>query len=59
MAVVRAFRKCDRGATAIEYGLIAGLISIVFLVALTAVGQSTLDLYEFVAEQLTTALSSV
>ena len=34
----RRFLADDSGATAIEYGLIAGLISVVILVALTNIG---------------------
>ena len=32
------FVKCQSGATAIEYGLIAALISVVIIVAVTNVG---------------------
>lgn len=33
-----AFSKNDQGATAIEYGLIAALIAVVIITAVTAVG---------------------
>jgi pilus assembly protein Flp/PilA len=33
-----AFRRGERGATAIEYGLIAALIALVIIGAVTAVG---------------------
>ncbi len=36
--LVARFAKDESGATAIEYGLIAGLISVVILGALTAIG---------------------
>ncbi len=36
--LVSRFAKDQSGATAIEYGLIAGLISVVILGALTAIG---------------------
>lgn len=39
MQAVNRFIRDEEGATAIEYGLIAALISIVMLVALTGVGQ--------------------
>ncbi|MCK7612523.1 Flp family type IVb pilin [Roseibium sediminicola] len=39
----RSFLRDDRGATAIEYGLIVGLISIVVLVAMTAIGSTVRD----------------
>jgi pilus assembly protein Flp/PilA len=35
-----AFLKDDQGATAIEYGLIAALIAVVIITAVTAVGTS-------------------
>ena len=35
----RKVRKDENGATAIEYGLIAGLISVVIITAVTLVGQ--------------------
>jgi pilus assembly protein Flp/PilA len=35
-----AFARDDRGATAIEYGLIAALIAVVIITAVTAVGTS-------------------
>ena len=38
----RKLRKDENGATAIEYGLIAGLISVVIITAITFVG-SDLD----------------
>ena len=33
-----SFLKDEEGATAIEYGLLAGLISVVIILAVTAVG---------------------
>jgi pilus assembly protein Flp/PilA len=38
--LVTRFVKNESGATAIEYGLIAGLISVVIITAVTAVGGS-------------------
>ena len=37
-AFLSRFANDESGATAIEYGLIAGLISVVILAALTAIG---------------------
>ena len=37
-SILSRFLKDDSGATAIEYGLIAGLISVVVVVAVTTVG---------------------
>jgi Flp pilus assembly pilin Flp len=36
----------DRGATAVEYGLMAGLIAVVIVVAVTAFGVSVNGLFE-------------
>lgn len=38
MRVLKEFLRDDRGATAIEYGLIAGLISVVILSVLGTIG---------------------
>jgi len=37
-AIVSRFAKDTSGATAIEYGLIAGLVSVVIITALTLLG---------------------
>ncbi len=38
MNIIKRFAKDESGATAIEYGLIAGLISVVIITALTTLG---------------------
>lgn len=38
MALLRAFLRDETGATAIEYGLIAGLIALVIVTAITSIG---------------------
>ena len=38
MKLFKQFRKDEKGATAIEYGLIAALISVVIIAALNALG---------------------
>lgn len=38
MSLLNRFAKDESGATAIEYGLIAGLISVVIIAVLTTVG---------------------
>ncbi|MGE0766510.1 MAG: Flp family type IVb pilin [Hyphomicrobiaceae bacterium] len=38
MRIIGKFAKCDSGATAIEYGLIAGLIAVFCIAAITSVG---------------------
>jgi pilus assembly protein Flp/PilA len=46
------FLKDQSGVTAIEYGLIAGLISIVILASVTAIGTSVQGLFQTIATDL-------
>lgn len=50
--------KDESGATAIEYGLIAGLVSVVCIGALGAMGDQLNALFTRVKDELTAALSS-
>ena len=50
--IICTFPKDESGVTAIEYGLIAGLISIVILVAVTAIGTSLQGLFQTIATDL-------
>ena len=54
---LRAFAKDESGATAIEYGLIAALISVAAITALTSVGSSLTGMFNTVASALDTAAS--
>ena len=47
----------ESGATAIEYGLIAGIMSIAAVVSLTSMGNSLQALFGLVSNDLTTAVS--
>lgn len=51
--VFARFFKDESGATAIEYGLIAGLISVVIITAVTKVGTSISGKFNSVANSLT------
>ncbi len=51
------FLKDDSGATAIEYGLIAALVSVAAIAALTAMGDSLSTMFSTVATALSTAVS--
>lgn len=42
----------DRGATAVEYGLLVGLIAVVIIVAVVALGGTLLDMFTNVVEAL-------
>lgn len=50
----RAFWRDDEGVTAIEYGLIAALIAVVIILAVTAVGGGLENIFNYIAGQLTT-----
>jgi len=53
--VIRKLRKNRVGATAIEYGLIAALVSVAAVGALTSVGGSLRTMFSSVATVLTAA----
>ena len=52
MQRLRNFINNESGATAIEYGLIAGLISVVIIVAVTLVGTNLTTTFNTVATNL-------
>lgn len=54
MNQVMKFLKEEDGATAIEYGLIAGLIAVAIIGALTALGDSLDTLFTNIKARLTT-----
>ena len=56
--IFRKLRKNDDGATAIEYGLIAGLISIVIITTVTMVGSRLEAVFNFIGSTLDTALQN-
>ena len=49
---VKSFLNNDSGATAIEYGLIAALIAVAAIVAMTAIGSSLNTTFTNVSVQL-------
>jgi len=53
--VIRTFAKNESGATAIEYGLIAALVSVAAIGALTAMGNSLSTMFNTVSSALSTA----
>lgn len=52
-----AVLKDESGATAIEYGLIAALVSVAAISALTAMGSSLSEMFNRVAAALATAIA--
>jgi pilus assembly protein Flp/PilA len=53
MQLFKNFLRNESGATAIEYGLIAGLISVVIIVAVGLVGDNLELTFDAVASALT------
>lgn len=53
--LIRRLRKDDNGATAIEYGLIAALVSVAAILAMQALGTSLTGMFNGVANSVTTS----
>ena len=58
MNAIMRFLKDEEGVTAIEYGLIAALIAVVIIVAVTFVGDELVRVFEAVSAALTGALGT-
>jgi pilus assembly protein Flp/PilA len=57
-ALLSRLMRDESGATAIEYGLIAALISVVIIVAITAVGTQLSTVFSTIQGDLSTANAS-
>ncbi|MDH3595140.1 MAG: Flp family type IVb pilin [Rhodospirillales bacterium] len=55
---IRDFAKDESGATAIEYGLIAALVSVAAIAALRGMGESLSNLFGVVSGELSAAVIS-
>lgn len=55
LSIFRSFAKDESGATAIEYGLIAALVSVAAITALTAMGSSLNSMFTKVSTELNSA----
>lgn len=55
MTLVRRFIRDEKGATAIEYGLIAALVAIAAITAMTSVGSQLTATFTNVATELDNA----
>jgi pilus assembly protein Flp/PilA len=53
--LIRCFAENEDGATAIEYGLIAALVSVAAIGALTAMGNSLSTMFNTVSSSLSSA----
>ena len=52
---LKRFHQDEEGVTAIEYGLIAALIAVVIIVAVTSVGQNLNAIFTRIAQALANA----
>ena len=57
LAKIRRFLKSDNGATAIEYGLIAALISVAIIAAVSLIGTNLNGVFQEIAQNLSDATS--
>ena len=55
LSIFRSFAKDESGATAIEYGLIAALVSVAAITALTAMGSALNGMFNKVSPDLSKA----
>ncbi|MDX1401304.1 MAG: Flp family type IVb pilin [Kiloniellales bacterium] len=55
--MIKEFLRDESGATAIEYGLIAALVSIAAIAAMGAMGNSLSNMFNTVSSELTNAQS--
>ena len=53
---IKRFLKDEEGVTMVEYGLLAALISIVCIVAITAIGTNLNTAFETICNALATAV---
>ncbi len=58
LATFHRLIRDEEGATAIEYGLIAGLVSVAAITALGAMGNSLENMFNFVSSELDDAVSN-
>jgi pilus assembly protein Flp/PilA len=58
LTMLKRLAKDESGATAIEYGLIAALVSVAAIVALTQMGQSLNTMFTTVRGALDTAVAA-
>lgn len=52
LELIRRIRKCDQGATAVEYGLIVSLIVIAIIASLGNVANGTQFMWNSVSEKV-------
>ena len=58
LRLVKLFRRDDKGATAIEYALIAGLIAVAAIVLMGQVGEGLRNVFQNVSTELDNSAAS-
>ena len=58
MQFIRKMLKNEKGATAIEYGLIAALIAVAAIGAMTSLGSNLTSTFQTVSENMSAAAGS-
>jgi pilus assembly protein Flp/PilA len=58
MTMIRKFIKNNKGATAIEYGLIAALIAVAAIAAMQSVGTSLTKTFNNVGNKMNTSVGA-
>ena len=56
MKAISKFIRDEEGATAVEYGLMVGLIAVAIIVAVTALGTNLSTLFQAIADKLPTVV---
>lgn len=56
LGICRKLRRNEDGATAVEYGLIAGLISVVIISSIMAVESSLTSVFNYISSNIGRAL---
>lgn len=54
--MLQAFLKDERGATAVEYGLVASIMFLACFTAFTAFGDSMGEMYDYLTSEIVTAI---
>ncbi len=53
--LITRFAKCESGATAIEYGLIAALIAVGIITAASQLGEQISDTFDYIKGEMAAA----
>jgi pilus assembly protein Flp/PilA len=53
--LIRNIKRCEQGATAVEYGLIVSLVVVAIMVAIGNVGDATVGMWNYVSNEITTS----